>query len=555
MLFSSKSSSTEGYKNLSEEQQVSIGEYFIDGKFIPALLAEELMQHYRFITMRDNEELYVWQNGCYRPYAETLIKEECKKRLRKEYHSSRASEVIEYIKASTFVDRREEPPNLIPLKNGVLDIDTMELKPHSPEYMFFNLLPVEYNPNAKCPNIEKFLNEVTGSKEDAKILLEFVGYCLYREYFIAKALLLAGEGSNGKSTFLNLVRAFLGKENVSSRSLQDLEENRFAKADLHHKLANICADLPDRAVWTTGTFKMLTGRDLISAERKFQHSFTFENYAKLLFSANKVPETYDDVDAFFRRWIIVVFPNKFTGENADPNILKKLTTPEELSGFLNLALAALKRLLVTGQFSYSKTIDEIREDYTHKSSPVAAFVMDCLEVDADAFIVKNDVYSVFTEYCREKHLPVLSQSAFFKKLPAYAQVSDFRPMVKDARLHAVKGIRYKASLSTMSNVSMVFYTLREKQNNYLSPYKVVEIGDNFYVKVEIALNKLNEKEEHILQISERPSNSKTCSYCKFYNIERLACEKKPDIQVMPWDTFPSTCEFFELKKVTLKNEQ
>ncbi|MGC9086691.1 MAG: DNA primase family protein [Thermoproteota archaeon] len=540
--------------------------YFSSEKFIPKLLAEELMQEYRFITMRDNEEVYVWKDGYYRPHAETLIKEECKKRLGEEYRRNRVSEVIDYIKASTFTERREESPNLIPLKNGVLDIDTMELKPHSPEYMFFNTLPVEYNPNAKCPNIERFLSEVTSSEEDATVLIEFIGFCLYRKYFIAKALLLVGEGSNGKSTFLNLVRAFLGHENVSGRSLQDLEENRFAKADLHHKLANVYADLPDKALWQTGILKMLTGQDLISAERKFQHSFTFENYAKLLFSANKVPETYDESEAFFRRWLIVNFPKQFVGEEADPNILEKLTTPDELSGLLNLALAALKRLLERGEFSYSKTTEEIKKDYMRKSSPVAAFAIDSLEVDANAFIIKKELYSCFTEYCKEKNLPIISQDTFFKKLPAYVAISDFRPTVEYKRLHALKGIRYKAdgwSPSNSSNVPMVFYTLREKRDDYKNQYETLEINDNFYIKVGIANKQRKKNSLYASEISKTSeaikkddeesnllaNNFKTCSYCKFYDIQRMVCKKRQDLKdVLPWATFPSTCEFFELKE-------
>ena len=459
--------------------------YFVEGKFVPMLLAEELMQQYRFITMRDNEQMYVWRDGCYRPYAESLIKEECKLRLGEEFRTNRVNEVIDYIKASTFKDRSEEPPHLIPLLNGVLDIKTLELKPHSPEYMFFNLLPVEYNPNAKCPNIEKFLTEITGSKEDVEICLETVGFCLYREYFIAKALMLVGEGSNGKSTFLNLVKTFLGKENVAGRSLQDLEENRFAKADLHHKLANIYADLPDRALWRTGTFKMLTGRDLIAAERKFQQSFIFENYAKLLFSANKVPEAYDDTDAFFRRWIIVVFPNQFVGEKADPHILKKLTTPEELSGLLNLVIPALKRLLERGQFSYSKTTEEIREDYIRKSSPIGAFVMDCLAVDSDAFIPKQELFNVFAEYCRVRKIPCVTKDTFFKNLPQHVAVIDHRPKLEGGRVVTFKGVRYSEGVSTLSSVSRVFYTLSSRSEEFSNGAWHVQKVDDEIIKVSL----------------------------------------------------------------------
>jgi putative DNA primase/helicase len=351
--------------------------------------------------------------------------------------------------------------------------------------MFFNLLPVEYNPNAKCPNIEKFLTEITGSKEDVEICLETIGFCLYREYFIAKALMLVGEGSNGKSTFLNLVKTFLGKENVAGRSLQDLEENRFAKADLHHKLANIYADLPDRALWRTGTFKMLTGRDLIAAERKFQQSFIFENYAKLLFSANKVPEAYDDTDAFFRRWIIVVFPNQFTNDKADPHILKKLTTPEELSGLLNLVIPALKKLLQKGQFSYSKTTEEIREDYIRKSSPIGAFVMDCLAVDSDAFIPKQELFNVFAEYCRVRKIPCVTKDTFFKNLPQHVAVIDHRPKLEGGRVVTFKGVRYSEGVSTLSSVSRVFYTLSSRSEEFSNGAWHVQKVDDEIIKVSL----------------------------------------------------------------------
>lgn len=482
--------------------------YFDDGKFVPKFLAEELMREYHFLTMKDTDVVYVFDDGFYQPYGEILIKQQCKARLGKEYRKNKAEEVIDYIKVSTYVNRKEEPPNLVPLVNGILDINAMELKPYSPEYMFFNKLPVKYDPKADCPNIKQFLSEITATEEDVQILLEVVGFCLYREYIIAKALMLVGGGSNGKSTFLNLVKTFLGKENISGRSLQDLEENRFAKADLHHKLANIYADLPDKALWRTGTFKMLTGRDTITAERKFQHSFTFENYAKLLFSANKVPEAHDDTDAFFRRWLIVVFPNQFTGEKADPHILQKLTTPEELSGLLNLVLPALKRLLEKGQFSYSKTTEEIREDYIRKSSPIAAFVMDCLEVDSDAFIAKKDLFNLFSEYCRARNIPSVTQDTFFKNLPRHVSVTDFRPKIEGKRPSVFKGIRFSFGvsrvfeeifrkeaqnneMSTLSTVSRAFYSLIERREEYERMGYKVEVVDESYIKVWIALDRLD----------------------------------------------------------------
>ncbi|MEM3379049.1 MAG: phage/plasmid primase, P4 family [Candidatus Bathyarchaeia archaeon] len=310
--------------------------------------------------------------------------------------------------------------------------------------------------------------------------------------------MLVGEGSNGKSTFLNLIKAFLGQQNVCGRSLQDLELNRLAKNDLYTKLANIHADLPDRALQSTGTFKMLTGHDLIAAE-KFLQTFNFLNYAKLLFSANKVPEANDDTSAFFRRWIIIVFPKVFTGSKANPYILEKLTTETELSGLLNMALKGLKRLLKTGQFSHSKTTEEVREDYVRKSSPIAAFVMNCIEIDADAFIEKKHLYAVFAEYCRALKLPTVTQDTFFKSLPKHIPVTEYRPSIEKTPIHTFKGIRYSANTSSVSTVSKVFYTLMEKADAFNNgAYKVTKLNDAGLIKVEIALDSLDrlDREKH-----------------------------------------------------------
>ena len=488
--------------------------YFEEGTFVPKLLAEEIMAAYNFITLMDTDEVYAYIEGYYQHVGEALIKKECRARLGSEYRKNRASEVVDFIKASTYTNRRDEPPYLLPLSNGILDLRDMQLKPHSPEYMFFNKLPVKYDPNADCPNIKRFLSEITSSQQDIDILTEIVGFCLYREYTPSKALMLVGDGANGKSTFLNLVKAFLGNSNVSSRSLQEIEGNRFAKADLQHKFANIYADLPDQALFSTGTFKMLTGRDLITAEKKFMSSFQFVNYAKLLFSANKVPEAYDDSEAFFRRWIIIVFPNKFEGDKADPRILEKLTTEEELSGLLNLALQALKRLLERGQFSHSQTTEEVRLDYIRKSSPIAAFAQDALEIDPDAFIIKKDLFSLFAVYCRSQGLPTVGQDTFFKNLPKHIVVADFRPKLRGQRPSVFKGIRLNPSVSRvfteisqkeaqnmeMSDVSTVsrvtnslmqlcFYAPVNRQDEYEQlGYRTEVLPNESYIKICIALD-------------------------------------------------------------------
>lgn len=245
----------------------------------------------------------------------------------------KVNETIGHIQRQTSCSRGEfdNDPLILNLKNGILTLRTFEFQWHSADRLSLVQLPVKYDAAATCPAILKFLSEVP-YPEDLLIVQEYVGYCLWKDYPNAKVLLLVGDGENGKSTLIALVESLLGRKNISSRGLQELEMNRFAKADLYGKLANLYADLPDTALGSTGTFKMLTGGDPITAEHKFTASFNFTNYSKLIFSANKVPEAFEDTTGFFRRWAIVTFPNSFSGDKADKNLLQRLTTEAHYRG-------------------------------------------------------------------------------------------------------------------------------------------------------------------------------------------------------------------------------
>ena len=219
-------------------------------------------------------------------------------------------------------------------------------------------------------------------------------------------------------------------------------------ADLYGKYANIAADLPDKPLQYTGTFKMLTGGDMLTAEFKFKQGFPFRNYAKLIFSANKLPETNDDTDAFFRRWLLPVFPNTFSGKKAKSKaaLVAELTTDEELSGLLNKALEGLKRLKETGAFSNAPTVEQLRALYTAKSSPVRAFVNDCLDISPDGFVGKHVLFEKFYEYCRVKNYPVVSEQTFKEKIPQVVNVASERPTIGGTRIHGWKGIALRAEI-------------------------------------------------------------------------------------------------------------
>jgi putative DNA primase/helicase len=414
----------EGYDiELSEDEEIDpdVANYF-EGKpprFVPAFLAKEIMKSYTYVTRENDEIIFLYHpdRGIYTPNGEAHIKVQIKKALGKHLRKNRQNEVINYIVCSTLKHIEETPPHLIALRNGVFDLKTKQLEPFDPSYFILNGLPIVYDPKADCDEIKKFIAEVV-HPEDIKILQEIAGYSLWRAYPLHKAIMLVGEGANGKSTFLELLRTMLGRENVSTIPLHDLETSSFARSSLYGKLANIYPDLSDKGLRGTGYFKMLSGGDTVSAEYKFHDRFEFKNYAKLIFSCNKVPESPDDTTAFFRRWIIINFPKQFLegDPKTDPNILEKLTSEEELSGFFNWAIEGLERLLKNGRFSTGKSVEETREQYIRASDPVKAFAMDCIEQKAGSVVSKEEVYKAFLDYCQEMRLPTCPKNIFAMKL-------------------------------------------------------------------------------------------------------------------------------------------
>ena len=163
---------------------------------------------------------------------------------------------------------------------------------------------------------------------------ELLGYALIPDNRYEKAFMLVGDGANGKSTFLTFLEGFIGRDNVSKVPLQELGEHRFKRADLLGKLINFFADLDANALESTSYFKTIVSGDKIDAERKHQDPFYFRPFARLLFSANEIPRSKDRSFAYYRRWCIIPFPNRFIGDDADrslelsANLLDRFAYPD-----------------------------------------------------------------------------------------------------------------------------------------------------------------------------------------------------------------------------------
>jgi putative DNA primase/helicase len=270
------------------------------------------------------------------------------------------------------------------------------------------------------------------------------------DYRIQRAVMLIGSGRNGKSVYLHVLKSFIGAENVSSQSIQNLSDDKFATFNLFGKIANIYSDLSSSEIKDTSTFKTLTsGMDSIRAEQKFKDQFSFVNRAKLLFSCNQIPKTSDVSDAFFRRWVIIIFPFKFEGKEENKNLVNELVTMDELSGLFNVAVEKYKALQLHEDFTTNQSVDDVREMYTRLSDPIGSFILDKLSVMSDSYLPKEDVYAAFIDYCRMHKFPTMSEKMFgslmFSKLPVtHFRATYTRSDGSTAREMCWKGISWKS---------------------------------------------------------------------------------------------------------------
>lgn len=220
-------------------------------------------------------------------------------------------------------------PFVLNLKNGLYHVLEGTFREHTPDYFSTVQLKAAYAPEVDCPQFLAYMESMLAEEEIA-LVQEIFGYLLLPVNKAQKSFVFVGAPNAGKSTLLNVVQEILlGNENVSNIPWQNLGD-RFNKAELFGKLANIFADLPSKSIDDNGMFKALTGEDFITAERKNKDPFSFRPYARFLFSCNEIPRNYGDrSEGFYRRLIIIRFERSVPKAKRDPNLAEKLSAERD----------------------------------------------------------------------------------------------------------------------------------------------------------------------------------------------------------------------------------
>lgn len=388
--------------------------FFLGSTFLFDKFATYLKNNNHIVKI--NGQLHIYQNGIYengyKIIEQTMID------LIPNLKKSQRREVLDYMELIA-EPLTPSDARYIAFNNGIYDIVIGELLPYSTDFVITNRIPWNYVPGANSDLAERTLNKLACNDPDILSLLqECIGYCFFRRNELGKAFILTGDKSNGKSTFLDVVKYILGDDNISVLDLKELGD-RFSTSMMFNKLANIGDDIGDDFLQGSqvSIFKKIVTGNRIKAERKGQDPFEFNPYVKLLFSANDIPRMKDKTGAVLRRLVIIPFNATFSDKDADfdPYIKYKLIEPESIEYLIRVGVEGLKRVIAHNHFTQSEKVDREIREYEEENNPIAAFIVD-QGVEMIENQPTNEVYKRYQVFCADNALTPMSNIVFSKQV-------------------------------------------------------------------------------------------------------------------------------------------
>lgn len=369
--------------------------------------------------------IWYYTGGRYKPDStgvviKTLIRKHIPQEIRKDPIIGRIHRLLlsDATLATTYEEVNAYPSYWINTKSGMFDPVSWRSFPHNPAYKSINQIPHEFTgvkpPANHGKNVKAFMREAI-SEEDRQTILEFTGLSCSADVRFQKSICLQGQGATGKSSLLNLITATIGAENISSVPLQKIEQ-RFYPVQLLGKTANICSDLPSERMPFVGNFKAAVCGESINDSYKSKDQFSFCPYAKMLFSANELPPVSDKSDGFYRRLIVIGMNTK--PKKTDPDLLQKMTAPDEIDFFLYWSIAAYRQALKQGFITESQAAKDAVEAYRQANDPIEAYMSECwMESENKTDRVnRKTLYDEYVDFCNELGAQALIAKNFYETL-------------------------------------------------------------------------------------------------------------------------------------------
>lgn len=409
---------------------------FYSGKtFLHNAFGQYMKNEYHII--RVNGQLHVYDKGIYKSgyrFIESKMVE-----LIPTLKANHRVETLKFLEIITPDETQVSDANLIAFRNGVYDLETKELKPFSPEYVITNLIPWDFNPNAYSELADKTLDKLSCYDKDIRsVLEESIGYAFFRQNELSKSFILTGSGSNGKSTFLDMVKNVVARQNYVALDLDELSE-RFSTSSMFGKLACFGDDSNDDFLQgkALSQFKKIVSGNDLKGENKGQDVFFFKPYTKLFFSFNELPRMRNKgFEAIKRRLVIIPFNAKFSKEDDDfdAGITWKLKKQDVAEYLIQLGIAGLERVLAHQGFTESQKVKEEVDNYEKDNNPILLFLEEVEEHE----ILNHETKEVFARYdtfCSENGFTRIAMQTFTKEIKKHLNCDR-----KDVRINGKKSI-------------------------------------------------------------------------------------------------------------------
>ncbi len=367
---------------------------------------------------------YLYQNGVYNIDRKgSHIKNIIQNLIYKEYQNSRTINriydliMIQPCLRKSYTNMNQYPDYYINFQNGMLNVQTMEILPHSPKYFSMNQIPHEYKELTKS-DLEKFpysqyFLKTSFHLPDVTTIFQYMGICLTNTILYQVFLLLLGEGANGKSIMIDILNAVIGEQNTSNLSMDKLAE-RFFSSQLLFKLCNTCADISKISIDDDAELKKIIGGDIIQAEFKGKDSFSFRPYAKMLFSANRFPYVDDRSEGFKRRLRVIEMNKK--PQHKDVHLKQKIMA--ELDFWVFTAVQGLREVLNNHDIFESDNSKKMREDIYKNGDSVYSFIKDCLVEREGGSIRRAEMFQEYEKYCNYYERIRVKKRTFFEEMTA-----------------------------------------------------------------------------------------------------------------------------------------
>lgn len=273
-----------------------------------------------------------------------------------------------------------------------------------------------YVPQALPVNSQFYylLNSSIPNMQDQGLLQEWIGSTLLPDTRYQKAMVLEGNGSNGKGVITEVTAAL--HENVAAVNLERLDS--FGLSELPDASLVVVSETPKKNI-NEESLKQLIAGDRVVIDIKQKSQFTCKPFAKWLISCNTFPKVSDETEGVWRRLIIMKFPNKFSGAAKNTKLAETIIA-NEMKYVLDWALLGLQRLLARGQngdFIIPEHIKSNTDAEKMNSNNVAAFVDDMyIEYSEKPDVRKDFFYERYIAYCKGRSLIPFGDVQFWKRM-------------------------------------------------------------------------------------------------------------------------------------------